>query len=79
MLIEYIAYDRRGKRLTGTLEAGSEKVAEDILWQSDLVVTRVRKARKGLQLHTLLPSLFGVKQRETIALIRQLATLLAGC
>ena len=76
MLIEYTAYDRSGKRISGTMEAGSERVAEDILWESDLIVTRVRKARRLPPLYTILPTLFGVKQRDTIALIRQLAILL---
>ena len=76
MLINYIAYDRTGKKISGTLEAVSERTAEEILWQSDLIVTRVRKVRKLPALHTILPTVFGVKQQNTIALMRQLATLL---
>ena len=76
MLIEYTAYDRNGQRVSGTMEAGSEKAAEDILWQADLIVARVRKVRNFPKLHALFPSLFGVKEREVIAMTRQLATLL---
>ena len=72
----YTAYDREGRKVSGTLEADSEQVAEDILWQSDLIVDQVRRVRKRPALHTIAPSLFGVKERDTIALIRQLATLL---
>ena len=76
MLVEYTAYDRTGKRVSGTLEAGSEKIAEDILWEADLIVARVRKVRKLPSLYTMLPSVFGVKQRDAVGLIRQLSTLL---
>ena len=74
MLIEYKAYDRTGKPVNGKMEADSERVAEEILWQSDLIVTRVRRVRKPPALHTLAPTLFGVKQREVVAMMRQLAT-----
>ena len=76
MLIQYTAFDRNGNRVSGTLEADSEQRAEEVLWDSDLIVTRVHKVRKPLALYSLFPTIFGVKQRDTIVLLRQLATLL---
>ncbi len=76
MLIEYRAYDRTGNRISGTLEADSEQLAENMLWQSDLIVTHVRRVRRLPALYTLFPSLLGAKEREVISLVRQLATLL---
>ena len=76
MLIEYTAYDREGRRVSGKVEAESEQVAEDMLWQAELIVSRVRKVRRMPGLHEILPSMFGVKERQVISLARQLATLL---
>ena len=76
MLIEYKDYDRNGNKVSGTLEAASEEVAEDILWRSDLIVTKVHKVRKLPGLHTLFPSIFGIKEQSTISMVRQLSTLL---
>ena len=76
MLISYKAYDRSGNRLSGTLEAESAQIAEDLLWQSDLIVEQVHRVRKRPTLYTLFPTIFGVKERQTIALVRQMATLL---
>ena len=62
--------------MSGTMEADSEQIAENLLWQADLIVSRVRKVRKAPGLHNILPSVFGVKERDVLALVRQLATLL---
>ena len=76
MQIEYTAHDKQDRRVTGRLEADSEQIAEDLLWENDLIVDRLRRIRQRPSLHAMFPTLFGVKQRETIALVRQLAVLL---
>jgi type IV pilus assembly protein PilC len=76
MLIKYKALDRSGRVREGVLEAESEKAAEELLWASDLIVTRVRRVRRLPPVHKLLPTVFGVREGQLIPFTRQLATLL---
>ena len=47
MLIKYKAQDRSGNTINGTLEAGSAEIAEDILWERDLIVVVVKGKCQG--------------------------------
>ena len=79
MLIQYTAYDRTGRKIVDTMEADSEQTAQEILWESELIVTQVRRVRAGRKLpalHTIFPTVFGAKQADVVTLMRQLATLL---
>ncbi|MBI4337946.1 MAG: type II secretion system F family protein [Chloroflexi bacterium] len=76
MLVRFEAYNRAGQPVKGMLEAASPRAAEDMLWQRDLIVARVRRASPALQWHKLLPAVFGLRPAQTIGLVRQLASLL---
>jgi type IV pilus assembly protein PilC len=74
--VQYLAFDRAGSPVRGTLEAASVKAAEDALWSSGLIVARVRPVGRKLKLHNLFPSLLGPGTNASVAFARQLATLL---
>jgi len=75
MPYKYVAYTKTGERVQGTVDATSEALAEDVLWQSDYIIASLRPARPGADLAEMMPTFFGVKPRDLIVLSRQLATL----
>lgn len=76
MPYKYVAYAPSGEMVRGTIEAPTEEMAEDILWQSDYTVVSLQAVRPRLGLGDLVPSLFGVKKRDIIIFSEQLATLI---
>lgn len=78
MQFTYVAYDRAGRRVSGTVEANATAEVEERLGAADLLVARIRKKREPLTLYSALPTLFGLKPRHLITLTRQLITLLGA-
>lgn len=76
MQFTYVAYDRAGRKVSGTVDANAASEVEERLWSADLIVAKVNRRREPLSLYTALPSLFGLKPRHVITLTRQLVTLL---
>ncbi len=76
MQFTYIAYDRTGRKVSGTVQANAASEVEERLWSADLVVAKVNRVREPLSLSSALPSVFGLKIRHVITLTRQLVTLL---
>ncbi|MFA5374573.1 MAG: type II secretion system F family protein [Dehalococcoidia bacterium] len=73
----YIGYKTNGERVTGELEAGSEKTAEATLWKSDITVVSIKEKKRVLPpIQELLPSLYAIKTEEIVNLNRDLYTLL---
>lgn len=67
-----------GEVRSGDLEAGTEKEAEEALWQAGLTILRLKREGEGLHLEALSPTLFGVRRDEIIHLTRSLANLLGA-
>lgn len=78
MRYKYTAYDQTGKRVDGTLEARSPQLAEDLLWQRDLIVTKVTRAWQLPSLRGLSRSLESVSDQQILDWARQLAILLTA-
>lgn len=76
MPYKYVAYTKYGEWVQGTVDATSEALAEEVLWQSDYIIASLRPARPGADLAEMMPTFFGVKPRDLIVLSRQLATLI---
>ncbi len=76
MPIEYAAYDKDGKRVTGVLELESPERAQEALWASNLVVLSLKKRGRRRTLAELIPTLFGIKLKDIIVFSRELASLL---
>ncbi len=76
MEFEYSASAADGSPVSGVLVADSEANAEQILWDSGLVIIELKKQLKLPALHEALPSLFGVKRRDVIQFSRNMASLL---
>lgn len=76
MQYKYEALSPAGESVRGTIEAESEAVAEERLWESNLTVVRLKAHRPPMTLDEAVPSLFGVKREDVINLSRQLASLL---
>ena len=76
MQYKYEAVSPAGEPVKGTIEAESEAIAEERLWQSNLTVVRIKAHRPPMTLDEALPTLFGVKQTDVINISRQLASLL---
>ncbi len=76
MPYKYVAYTKYGERVQGTVDAASEALAEEVLWQSDYIIVSLRPARPRPSLTELMPTFFGVKSRDLIVFSRQLATLI---
>lgn len=76
MLYGYEAYTTDGTQVKGTLEAGSQETAEQILWEANLVVVALKRRRRWPEVDELLPTLLGVKRNDIIAFSRQLAILI---
>jgi len=76
MEFTYRAATTEGTLVTGVVEADSEANAVDTLWKSGLTIINVKKSIKLPPVHTLLPSLFGVKKRDVIQFSRNMASLI---
>lgn len=76
MPYKYVVYTKYGEWVRGTVDATSEALAEEVLWQSDYIIVSLRPARPGADLAEMMPTFFGVKPRDLIVLSRQLATLI---
>lgn len=76
MPIEYVAYDKAGKKVAGVLEIDSSQRAQEALAAADLVVLSLRERGEGKSLSELMPTFFGVKPNDLIAFTRELASLL---
>lgn len=79
MLYSYVGYKPSGEIVKGTLEADSEKGAEEALWKFELTIIALNKKRRALpSVHEMLPTLFAVKRTEVINFTRDLHTLLGA-
>jgi len=76
MEFRYSAATVEGSPVTGFLVAESESNAEQILWDSGLIIIALRKKLKLPALHEALPTVFGVKRRDVIEFSRNMASLL---
>ncbi|MDO8530902.1 MAG: type II secretion system F family protein [Dehalococcoidia bacterium] len=76
MQYKYEAVSPAGESVRGTIEAESEAIAEERLWESNLTVVRLKVHRPPMTLDEAVPTLFGVKREDVINLSRQLASLL---
>ena len=76
MPYRYVAYTKTGERVQGTIDAASEGMAEEALWQSDYIIVSLKPVRPRPGLAELMPTFFGVKTRDLIVFSRQLATLI---
>ena len=76
-MYQFTAYTLDKKIVQGNIDAASENMAEDALYQAGYQrILSLREVRPPLSLGTLLPSFFGVKSRDVIDFSRQLATLI---
>lgn len=74
----YVAYTQSGEKVTGTLDAESEAVAEQSLWQSQYTVVSLRKSFRLPNRYEAIPSVFKVRPKDIVGFSRQTATLLAS-
>jgi len=75
MLYRYTAYTGDKRIIEGTIDAASEQLAKDQLWQSGYRVLNLKAARVRRSFRQQFPTIFGVKSRDVIVFSRQLATL----
>lgn len=78
MAYRYVAYNQEGQKIKGLLEVDAEEEAEALLWQANLTVVRLKKARRWPTLREMMPTFYRPKARDIINFSRQLATLLAS-
>jgi type IV pilus assembly protein PilC len=87
MQFHYEIYlQRTGKTEHGTLDAASEREAEQLLWQQDCVILTLEEATarpqskpgSSLSIYTLMPTFFGVRPAQITLFTRQLAALLGS-
>jgi type IV pilus assembly protein PilC len=77
MIYKYQASRSDQQVMEGTIEAASEKVAEEALYQAGFkYVLDLRAGQPGLNLQQMVPTLFGVKTADIIDFSRQLASFL---
>ncbi|MCX6010645.1 MAG: hypothetical protein NTW48_11620, partial [Chloroflexi bacterium] len=73
----YSVYTIDKKIIQGTIDATSERMAEDALYRAGYHrVLKLREISPGLNLRRLLPSLFGVKTQQVIDFSHQLTALI---
>jgi type IV pilus assembly protein PilC len=76
-MYQFTAYTVDKKIVQGEIDAVSENLAEDALYQAGYKrILSLREVRPPLSPETLLPSFFGVKPRDVIDFSHQLATLI---
>lgn len=78
MEYQYIALDKSGQILEGTLTAEDEHIAERILWEQSLTVAQLRRLDAKRSLAEVFPTFFGVRRQDLIIFSRQFATLLSS-
>ena len=78
MRFKYVAYNSAGVEATGVVEAESQDRAEEILWQSNLTVSRMSKESPALTMDELLPTIFGVKRQDLVTFSRDMASLIGS-
>ena len=77
MAYQFKAYTLDKRIVQGTIDAASESMAEEALYQAGYNrVLSLREIRPGLSLERLIPTFFGVKAQDVIDFSRQLATLI---
>ena len=76
MEFRYTASTGDGSPVSGVLVAESEGNAEQLLWDSGLIIIQLKKQLKLPALHEALPTVFGVKRHDVIQFSRNLASLL---
>lgn len=77
MPYQFTAYTVDKRMVQGTIDAASESMAEEALYQAGYRrVLNLREIRPGLRLERLLPTFFGVKAQDVIDFSHQLATLI---
>jgi type IV pilus assembly protein PilC len=76
-MYQFTAYTVDRKIVQGNIDAASENMAEDALYQAGYKrILSLKEVRPPLSLEALLPSFFGVKTRDVIDFSHQLATLI---
>ena len=79
MAYRYSAYTIDKRIVQGTIDAASERMAEEALYRAGYHrILKLREISSGLDLSRWLPSIFGVKSQDVIDFSRQLAALLAS-
>ncbi len=77
MAYQFKAYTLDKRIVKGTIDAASEIMAEEALYQAGYRrVLSLKETRPGLSLERLIPTFFGVKAQDVIDFSRQLATLI---
>jgi type IV pilus assembly protein PilC len=76
-MYQFTAYTTDKKIVQGSIDAASENMAEEALYQAGYKrILSLKEIRPGFSLETLLPSFFGVKAQDVIDFSYQLATLI---
>jgi type IV pilus assembly protein PilC len=74
---QYTAYTLDKRIVQGTIDAASERMAEEALYRAGYHrVLSLKEVRPGLSLEELMPTFFGVKNQDVIDFSRQLATMI---
>jgi type IV pilus assembly protein PilC len=77
MAYRFKAYTVDKRIVQGTIDAASEGIAEETLYQAGYQrVLNLKEIRPGLSLGQSIPTLFGIKAQDVIDFSRQLATLI---
>ena len=77
MAYQYTAYTLDKQITKGTINATSERMAEEALYQAGYQrILNLKEVHPRLRLEQLLPTLFGVKTQDVIDFSRQFATLI---
>jgi len=72
----YIAFTPSGEQVRGSIDAPTEGLAEQTLWEWGYRIVTLRPTWTAPRLDQLFPTVFGVKPQEIITFSRQLATLI---
>ena len=77
MVYRYSAYTLDKRIVRGTIDAATEKLAEEALYRAGYFrVLKLREMGRGLSLSRLMPGFFGVRAQDIIDFSRQLASLI---
>ncbi len=77
MAYQYTAYTLDKRIMRGTIDATSERMAEEALYQAGYHrILSLKEVRPGLSIEKLMPTLFGVKTQDVIDFSHQLGTLI---
>lgn len=76
MAYKYVALTPSGEQVRGSIEAPTEDVAEQTLWDWGYRVVTLRPTWTAPRLDQLFPTLFGTKSHEISTFSRQMATLI---